>query len=111
MDMSWYKRAVDQHTVEQDSFVYSVPFDSGYSGRANSTLVTASHAIFVEHRGHKAPAAVVGLQFQHESLAKHFINITSAVRNKNLDLEAREKLINIYLTVHWNDRLQKNLCL
>ncbi|XP_061388460.1 voltage-dependent calcium channel subunit alpha-2/delta-4 [Musca vetustissima] len=78
MDMSWYKRAVDQHSVEQDSFVYSVPFGSGYNGKTNGTLVTASHSIFVEHRGHKAPAAVVGLQFQHDSLAKHFINITSA---------------------------------
>ncbi|XP_017854506.1 voltage-dependent calcium channel subunit alpha-2/delta-3 isoform X2 [Drosophila busckii] len=78
MDTSWYKRAVDQHSVEQDSFVYSVPFGSGYAIKSNATLVTASHAIFVEHRGHKAPAGVVGLQFQHDSLAKHFINITSA---------------------------------
>ncbi|XP_037897519.1 voltage-dependent calcium channel subunit alpha-2/delta-3 isoform X2 [Glossina fuscipes] len=77
IDMSWYKRAIDQHTVEQDSFVYSVPFGSGYNSKTNSTLVTASHAIFIEHRGHKAPAAVVGLQFQHDSLAKHFINVTS----------------------------------
>ncbi|XP_038109214.1 voltage-dependent calcium channel subunit alpha-2/delta-4 isoform X2 [Culex quinquefasciatus] len=72
MDMGWYKRAVDHHSIEPDGFVFSVPFDSG------STLVTATHAIFIDHRGHKAPAAVVGLQFQHESLAKHFINITSA---------------------------------
>lgn len=79
MDMSWYKRAVDQHAVEQDSFVYSVPFGSGHNTKTNSTIVTASHAIFVEHRGHKAPAAVVGLQFSHDSLARHFINITSAV--------------------------------
>lgn len=79
MDMTWYKRAVDQHAIEPDSFVFSVPFDSGYNGKNSSTLVTAAHAIFIEHRGHKAPAAVVGLQFQHESLAKHFINITSAV--------------------------------
>lgn len=81
MDTSWYKRAVDQHSVEPDSFVYSVPFGSGYAIKSNATLVTASHAIFVEHRGHKAPAGVVGLQFQHDSLAKHFINITSAVSN------------------------------
>lgn len=79
MDTSWYKRAIDQHSVEPDSFVYSVPFGSGYAIKSNATLVTASHAIFVEHRGHKAPAGVVGLQFQHDSLAKHFINITSAV--------------------------------
>lgn len=79
MDSSWYKRAVDQHAIEPDSFVFSVPFDSGYTSKTNSTLVTAAHAIFVEQRGHnKAPAAVVGLQFHHDSLARHFINITSA---------------------------------
>ena len=79
IDSTWYKRAVDQHAIEPDSFVFSVPFDSGYNGKNSSVLVTAAHAIFIEHRGHKAPAAVVGLQFQHESLSKHFINITSAV--------------------------------
>ncbi|KAG5675047.1 hypothetical protein PVAND_004986 [Polypedilum vanderplanki] len=78
MDTSWYKRAVDHHSIEPDSFVFSVPFDSGYHGKNSSVLVTAAHAMFIEHRGHKAPAAVVGLQYTHESLAKHFINITSA---------------------------------
>lgn len=79
MDSTWYKRAVDQHTIEPDSFVFSVPFDSGYTLKTNATLVTAAHAIFIDHRGHnKAPAAVVGLQFQHDSLARHFKNITSA---------------------------------
>lgn len=79
MDSTWYKRAIDQHTIESDSFVYSVPFDSGYTSKTNATLVTAAHAIFIDHRGHnKAPAAVVGLQYQHDSLARHFKNITSA---------------------------------
>ncbi|KFB41437.1 voltage-gated calcium channel alpha2-delta subunit 1 [Anopheles sinensis] len=63
MDMSWYKRAVDLYATEPEGFVFSVPFNSGYSGKNSSTLVTASHAIFIDHRGHKAPAAVVGLQF------------------------------------------------
>lgn len=80
MDTSWFRRAVDQHSIEPDSFVFSVPFDSGYNGKNSSVLVTAAHSMFVEHRGHKAAAAVVGLQFTHESLSKHFINITSAVR-------------------------------
>lgn len=79
MDQTWYKRAVDQHNFEPDSFVFSVPFDSGYTSKSDAPLVTATHAIFIEHRGHKAPAAVVGLQFQHDSLARHFVNITSAV--------------------------------
>ena len=42
-------------------------------------LVTATHAVFVEHKGHHAPAAVVGLQIQHASLSSHFQNITSTV--------------------------------
>ncbi|KAL0126861.1 hypothetical protein PUN28_005311 [Cardiocondyla obscurior] len=73
MDSSWYKRAVDQHSIEPDSFVFSVPFDAADTA---DPLVTATHAIFIG-KGHKAPAAVVGLQFQHSSLATHFVNITS----------------------------------
>lgn len=79
MDSTWFKRAIDQHAIEPDSFVFSVPFDSGYTSKTNATIVTAAHAIFIDHRGHnKAPAAVVGLQYQHDSLARHFKNITSA---------------------------------
>lgn len=76
MDTSWYKRAVDQHSVEDESFVFSVPFDAAENPK---TLVTATHSIFVENKGrqNKAPAAVVGLQFHHSSLASHFVNITS----------------------------------
>ncbi|KAK2576412.1 hypothetical protein KPH14_005750 [Odynerus spinipes] len=73
MESSWYKRAVDQHSIEPESFVFSVPFDA--AERPNP-LVTATHAVFIG-KGHKAPAAVVGLQFQHSSLASHFVNITS----------------------------------
>lgn len=75
LDEVWFKRAVDQHTIEPESFVFSVPFDAGSNEK---TLVTATHAIFLEHKGHKAPAAVVGLQFQHSTLSSHFRNVTSA---------------------------------
>lgn len=78
MDETWYKRAVDQHSIEPESFVFSVPFNVGNFGKP---LVTATHAVFVETKGHRAPVAVVGLQFQHSVLASHFLNnITSAVR-------------------------------
>lgn len=73
MDSSWYKRAVDQHSIEPESFVFSVPFDAADT---TDPLVTATHAVFIG-KGHKAPAVVVGLQFQHSSLATHFVNITS----------------------------------
>lgn len=35
IETSWFKRAVDQHTIEPDSFVFSVPFDSGYIFRTS----------------------------------------------------------------------------
>lgn len=101
IDTSWYKRAVDQHQIESDSFVFSVPFDSGYTSKNNVTLVTAAHAIFIEHKGHKAPAAVVGLQFQHDSLARHFINITSAVSRWNCFCNSINFINAIDIAVHW----------
>lgn len=91
IDETWYKRAVDQYDIEPDSFVYSVPFEVGTSG---NTLVTATHAIFVEHKGHRAPAAVVGLQYQHSTLAAHFSNITSAV-------SLLTSLLQEFIRFHW----------
>ena len=29
IDEVWYKRAVDQYEIENDSFVYSIPFNAG----------------------------------------------------------------------------------
>lgn len=49
-------------------------------------LITAAHAMFVENKGHRAAAAVVGIQFQHSSIASHFINITSTVSVGNFNL-------------------------
>ncbi|CAH0395037.1 unnamed protein product [Bemisia tabaci] len=73
IDELWYRRAVEYYLLDSESFVYSVPHDAGPE---NATLVTASHAIFHTNRGHKAPAAVVGLQFQHSTLHSLFMNIT-----------------------------------
>ncbi|XP_030369817.1 voltage-dependent calcium channel subunit alpha-2/delta-3 isoform X2 [Scaptodrosophila lebanonensis] len=74
IDEIWYKRAVDQHFIREESFVYSVPFDAGETG--SEIIVTASHAIFHSEGGKNAPAAVVGFQFQHSALYKLFHNIT-----------------------------------
>lgn len=80
IDEPWYQRAVDQHAVEPESFVFSVPFADGPpDSNPDRILVTASHAVFVESKGHRAPAAVVGLQYLHSSIASHFLNITSKV--------------------------------
>ncbi|XP_046661084.1 voltage-dependent calcium channel subunit alpha-2/delta-3 isoform X3 [Homalodisca vitripennis] len=80
IDEVWYKRAVEQNFDDPERFVYSVPFSSGILGSEvpdrNETLVTAANAIFVENGDKKAPAAVVGFQFQHSALHNLFINIT-----------------------------------
>ncbi|XP_011136363.1 voltage-dependent calcium channel subunit alpha-2/delta-3 isoform X2 [Harpegnathos saltator] len=73
VDEVWYKRAVEQYYVQPESFVFSVPIDD--EGADNTTLVTASRAIFIG-KGMKAPAAVVGFQFQHTALQALFQNIT-----------------------------------
>lgn len=56
----------------------SFSFISGL-GDDNSTLVTASHAIFREEGSKKAPAAVVGFQFYHTALRALFDEITKSV--------------------------------
>lgn len=45
IDEVWYKRAVEQYYVNPDSFVFSIPIDE--EGADNTTLVTASRAIFI----------------------------------------------------------------
>ncbi|KAG7203219.1 hypothetical protein KM043_010323 [Ampulex compressa] len=74
IDEVWYKRAVEQHYVQSESFVFSVPIDD--AGADNTTLVTASRAIFIGNGKAKAPAAVVGFQFEHTALQGLFQNIT-----------------------------------
>ncbi|XP_055376852.1 voltage-dependent calcium channel subunit alpha-2/delta-3 isoform X2 [Condylostylus longicornis] len=76
IDEIWYKRAVEQHFIEPQSFVFSVPFNAGEN--PNEALVTASHAIFHSNGKESAPAAVVGFQFEHSKLNSLFRNITSS---------------------------------
>ncbi|KAK0182558.1 hypothetical protein PV327_000684, partial [Microctonus hyperodae] len=81
IDEIWYKRAVEQYYVLPDSFVFSVPLDE--EGADNTTLVTASRAIFIGKGKAKAPAAVVGFQFQHTALQGLFQNITYNSEKEN----------------------------
>ncbi|XP_077284622.1 voltage-dependent calcium channel subunit straightjacket isoform X2 [Arctopsyche grandis] len=80
IDEVWYRRAVEQHYFEPQSFVYSVDFNAGEKVVEGSPgpLVTASHAVFHSVEQHSAPAAVVGFQFHHTSLHALFINNTSS---------------------------------
>lgn len=45
IDEVWYKRAIEQYYVDPDSFVFSVPIED--EGADNTTLVTASRAVFI----------------------------------------------------------------
>ncbi|XP_016957388.1 voltage-dependent calcium channel subunit alpha-2/delta-3 isoform X5 [Drosophila biarmipes] len=105
IDEVWYKRAVDQHFVREESFVYSVPFDAGESN--SEILVTASHAIFHNEGGKTAPAAVVGFQFQHSALYKLFHNITGnacAVDDKDCYILDNNGYVVISTRVHETGR-------
>ncbi|XP_044013725.1 voltage-dependent calcium channel subunit alpha-2/delta-4 isoform X2 [Aphidius gifuensis] len=75
IDEIWYKRAVEQFYIHPDSFVFSIPIDED-NGADNTTLVTASRAIFIQNNKAKAPAAVVGFQFKHKALQELFRDIT-----------------------------------
>lgn len=87
IDETWYKRAVEQHFIDPNSFVFSVPFDAA---NKNDTLVTATHAIFHKENGKSAPAAVVGFQFQLSAMIATFRNKTngcSDIACANCELE------------------------
>ena len=70
----WYKRAVEYYYNNPSSFVFSVPFDIGDTRPA---LVTATHAIFKEDNGQKAPAAVVGVQIDYDKFEENFMKATT----------------------------------
>ncbi|KAG8235605.1 hypothetical protein J437_LFUL014649, partial [Ladona fulva] len=71
-------RTVEYITAKEFTFTYHCLYCFGRDpSRVHQTLVTATHAVFVEHKGYRAPAAVVGLQFKHSALASQFLNITS----------------------------------
>jgi len=73
-DEVWYKRAVEYHYNNPNSFVFSVPFDIGDT---RPTLVTATHAIFREQNGKKAPAAVVGVHIDYDKFETNFMKVTT----------------------------------
>ena len=73
-DEVWYKRAVEYHFNNPNSFVFSVPFDIGDK---RPTTVTATHAVFMEQGGKKAPAGVVGVQIDYDKFASTFMDVTT----------------------------------
>lgn len=69
--------AVLQHEEEEESFAFSVPFNTANDD--NNHYVISTHAIFHKktHQGKKAPAAVVGYRFDQSSFYDRFMEITS----------------------------------
>ncbi|XP_061709139.1 voltage-dependent calcium channel subunit alpha-2/delta-3 isoform X2 [Cydia pomonella] len=82
IDEVWYRRAVEQHYVDPLSYVYSVEMNTEKVPlNVSAAVVTAAHAVFHGDGHRKAPAAVVGYQFQHDRLAEWFFNITATCDN------------------------------
>jgi len=73
-DEVWYKRAVDYHYNNPQSFVFSVPFDIGDK---RPTQVMATHAIFKGKGNRKAPAGVVGVEINYDHFRDTFMNTTN----------------------------------
>eukprot|EP00091_Calanus_sinicus_P023984 TRINITY_DN8374_c0_g1_i2.p1 TRINITY_DN8374_c0_g1~~TRINITY_DN8374_c0_g1_i2.p1 ORF type:complete len:487 (+),score=135.44 TRINITY_DN8374_c0_g1_i2:421-1881(+) len=88
-DEVWYKRAVDYHYNNPDSFVFSVPFDIGDK---RPTTVTATHAIYKEMNGRKAPAAVVGVQIDYDKFAQNFMDVTTGSGGAGYKTQSGEML-------------------
>jgi len=88
-DEVWYKRAVEYHYNNPDSFVFSVPFDIGDK---RPTTVTATHAIYKEMNGRKAPAAVVGVQIDYDKFAQNFMDVTTGQGGAGYKTQSGEML-------------------
>ena len=88
----WYKRAVEYHYNNPSSFMFSVPFDIGDT---RQTLVTATHAIFKEENGQKAPAAVVGVQIDFDQFEENFMKATTGAGGHGYRVRTTFRLIYI----------------
>ncbi|XP_054278743.1 voltage-dependent calcium channel unc-36-like [Macrosteles quadrilineatus] len=76
----WYRAAVLQHYINDEDFVFSVPFDSG---NVDNLTVTASYAIFRRDGGNEAPGSVVGFHLSHSALFDRFRDVTAKTNCKD----------------------------
>ncbi|GIY65051.1 hypothetical protein CEXT_424741 [Caerostris extrusa] len=65
-------------------------------GAKNTSLVTASQAIFIGNGSQKAPAAVVGVQLKHSAFVERFFNITGTCMSK-CKYKCTDKQMDCYL--------------
>lgn len=78
IDETWYRSAVLQHKVDNESFIYSVPHDDKDDLKEGGNIkAMASHAIFRMDAGKEAPGCVVGFQFEQQSMYQQFKEIIS----------------------------------
>ena len=89
-DEVWYRRAVDYHFNNPNSFVFSVPFDIGDK---RPTTVTATHAVFKEQGGKKAPAGVVGVQIDYDKFAQTFMDVTTGSNGNGYKVRVLRRII------------------
>ena len=88
IDEDYYKRAVDYYRINSSTFVYSVPIDAG---RSEGISVTGSRAIFIGSNKQRAPAAVVGVQYDHRIFADRFFNHTEKCGQKECKIKCRSE--------------------
>lgn len=106
IDETWYRSAVLQHKVDNESFIYAVPHDDKDDVKEEGDIkVMASHAIFRMDAGKEAPGCVVGFQFEQQAMYRQFKEITSesdvsvwCMQNKNNS----KKMIRITFTLRYD---------
>ncbi|XP_076250895.1 voltage-dependent calcium channel subunit alpha-2/delta-3-like [Rhynchophorus ferrugineus] len=83
IDEDWYQRSVEENFIDEDMFIFSVPFE--ISGYENNTMIRGTKAIFLEKQDLKTPIAVIGLEFNHQAMYKLYNSITTKSRRKKGD--------------------------
>jgi len=91
----WYQRAVEFNHQKPHSFLFSVNHPSDKPGQPNT--ITASHAVFKEMRGHKAPAAVVGVQMDYHKLDNIFMDAANFQTLSGDIMSCRNETIGCYV--------------
>ena len=86
--------------------MFSVPFDIGDK---RPTTVTATHAVFKEQGGKKAPAGVVGVQIDYDKFAQTFMDVTTGSNGNGYKVRVLRRII--YLNARHKSSKFKWCCL
>jgi len=91
----WYQRAVEFNHQKPHSFLFSVNHPSDSPGLPDT--ITATHAVFKEMKGHKAPAAVVGVQMDYHKLDNIFMDKANLQTQSGDMMSCRNETIGCYV--------------